>query len=111
MARGRSAPRRPTGGAPRRSAGSEPPTLCWLGWLAAEDRPLAFVLEPGQDAREVARQAHTIGYDQLLGALTGDVDAWRAAALPLDSTELVDVRTIDRPVLDVRQENEYAAGH
>ena len=83
----------------------------WLGWLAAEDRPLVFVLEPGQDAREVARQAHTIGYDQLLGALTGDVDAWRAAALPLDSTELVDVRTIDRPVLDVRQENEYAAGH
>ncbi len=83
----------------------------WLGWLAAEDRPMVFVLDPGQDAGEVVRQARTIGYDQLLGALTGDVDAWRGAGLAIDRTAVLDAADLDRPVVDVRQDNEYAAGH
>ena len=61
----------------------------WLGWLVSDDRPLIFVLEPGQDAGDVVRQAVTIGYEQLLGVMSGDVDTWRAAGLPIVASELV----------------------
>ena len=83
----------------------------WLGWLVPDDRPLIFVLEAGQDADDLVRQAHTIGYDELVGAVVGNVVGWRAAGLPVTSTEVVDAARLDRPVLDVRQENEVAAGH
>jgi glyoxylase-like metal-dependent hydrolase (beta-lactamase superfamily II)/rhodanese-related sulfurtransferase len=83
----------------------------WLGWLVPDDRPLIFVLEPGQHAADLVRQALTIGYERLAGAVVGGVEAWQAAGLPVASTELVDAARVDRRVLDVRQDNEHAAGH
>ena len=83
----------------------------WLGWLVPDDRPLIFVLEAGQDAADLVRQAHTIGYDQLVGVIQGDDDAWRAAGLPITTTEVVPAARLDRPVLDVRQDDEVEAGH
>ena len=83
----------------------------WLGWLAPDDRPLIFLLEPGQDAADLVRQARTIGYDRLAGAVAGGIDAWRAAGFGVATTELVDAASLDRAVLDVRQDNEHAAGH
>jgi len=83
----------------------------WLGWLVPDDRPLIFVIDGDQDASDVVRQALTIGYDQLAGAIAGGIDAWQAAGLPVTATELVDVRRLERPVVDVRQDNEHAAGH
>jgi hydroxyacylglutathione hydrolase len=83
----------------------------WLGWLVPDDRPLIFVLEAGQDAADLVRQARTIGYDQLVGAVVGGVDAWRAAGLPVTSTEVIEAARVDRPVLDVRQDDEVATGH
>ena len=83
----------------------------WLGWLVPDDRRLIVVLETGQEAGDVVRQARTIGYERLAGALTGDSDDWRDAGLDVETAELVDADAIDRPVLDVRQDSEYAAGH
>jgi len=83
----------------------------WLGWLAPADRPLIFLLDDGQDAMDVARQARIIGYDNLCGLLAGGIDAWRAAGLPMTSTETLDAACIDRPVLDVRLQREFDAGH
>jgi len=83
----------------------------WLGWLVPDDRPLIFLLDSGQDGGDLVRQALTIGYDLIAGAVAGGIDAWQAAGLPMTSTELVDAARIDRPVLDVRQDNEVAAGH
>ena len=83
----------------------------WLGWLVPDDRPLVFLLDQGQDAAELVRQARTIGYDLLIGAVEGGIDAWRRAGLPVTSTELIDAARLDRPVLDVRQDSEHAAGH
>ena len=83
----------------------------WLGWLLRDDQPLIFVIDGDQDAGDLVRQALTIGYDQLAGAIVGGIDAWKAAGLPVTSSELVDVRRLDRPVVDVRQDNEVAAGH
>ncbi len=83
----------------------------WLGWLVPDDRPLIFLLEPGQDATEVVRQSLTIGYERLVGAIAGGIDAWRAAGFALASTQLVVASQLDRSVVDVRQRNEHDAGH
>jgi rhodanese-related sulfurtransferase len=83
----------------------------WLGWLVPDDRPVIFLIDNDQDARDLVRQALTIGYDHLAGTIAGGIDAWKAAGLEVVTTELVDARRLDRPVLDVRQDNEHAAGH
>jgi rhodanese-related sulfurtransferase len=79
--------------------------------LVADDRPLVFALDLGQDAEELVRQARTIGYENLVGLAAGAVDAWQAAGLPVATTELLDARSLDRPVIDVRQASEHALGH
>jgi glyoxylase-like metal-dependent hydrolase (beta-lactamase superfamily II)/rhodanese-related sulfurtransferase len=83
----------------------------WLGWLVPDDRPLIFVLEAGQDAGDLVRQALTIGYERLRGLMAGGMDSWQAAGLPLASTELIEAVRLDRPVVDIRQASEHAAGH
>ena len=83
----------------------------WLGWLVPDDRPLIFLLDRGQESADLVRQALTIGFDQLAGAVVGGIDEWQAAGLGVTSTELIDAGRLDRPVLDVRQDVEVAAGH
>lgn len=83
----------------------------WLGWLVPDDRPLIFLLEAGQDATDLVRQARTIGYDLLAGTVAGGFEGWRSAGFPVTSTELLEAAGVDRTVLDVRQDNEHAAGH
>src|SRR5207249_93271 len=83
----------------------------WLGWLVPDDRLLIFVIDADQDASDLVRQALTIGYDRLAGAIAGGIDAWRAAGFEVAATELVDVRRLDRPVVDVRQDDEHTRGH
>ena len=83
----------------------------WLGWLTEPDQPVVFVLDEDQDETDVVRQALTIGHDKLAGRLDGGIDAWTAAGLPVETTELIEPDAIDRPLLDVRQDNEFTAGH
>jgi glyoxylase-like metal-dependent hydrolase (beta-lactamase superfamily II)/rhodanese-related sulfurtransferase len=88
-----------------------PSFASWLGWLVPEDRPLVFVLDRGQDRREVVRQALGIGYEVLAGELDGGVDAWTAAGRSLAATPFADPLAIVDPMVDVRQRDEYVAGH
>jgi glyoxylase-like metal-dependent hydrolase (beta-lactamase superfamily II)/rhodanese-related sulfurtransferase len=89
-----------------------PAFATWLGWLLAPGVPLVFVLGPGQDGSEVAWQAAKISYGRLAGQLAGGMDAWRADDGPVRTLPLLTAGQIgDRPVIDVRQESEYAAGH
>ena len=84
----------------------------WLGWVAPHDRPLLVVREADQDPAEVAWQAAKVGYDNIVGELTGGITAAAAAGLPTSSTRLVgpgDVRGSE--LLDVRQTAETDAGH
>jgi glyoxylase-like metal-dependent hydrolase (beta-lactamase superfamily II)/rhodanese-related sulfurtransferase len=83
----------------------------WLGWLTDPDRPVAFVLDDDQDETDLVRQALTIGHDALAGRLAGGMDAWMAAGHPVQTTELLDVEDDHRTVIDVRQADEYDAGH
>jgi hydroxyacylglutathione hydrolase len=83
----------------------------WLGWLAPHDRPLVVVRGAGQDPAEIAWQAAKIGYLGLAGELHGGMDAWTAADLPTATTRLVTPDQVKGPVLDIRQDAEFASGH
>jgi hydroxyacylglutathione hydrolase len=84
----------------------------WLGWVIPRGVPLGFVLADGQDPAEVAWQALKIGYENLAGQLDGGMATWQADGGPAETTGLVTADRIgSRPVLDVRQAAEYAAGH
>ena len=88
-----------------------PAFASWLGWLVPDDRSLVFVLERGQDRADLVRQALGIGYEHLAGELAGGIDAWRGAGRPVAVTELARAGSTTGPILDVRLESEFRAGH
>jgi len=89
-----------------------PAFAAWLGWLVDTDRPLAFVADVDQDRTDLVRQCLKIGYEHIAGELAGGMEAWRAAGLPEQRTELrTDAPEPESRILDVRQTSEYVAGH
>jgi hydroxyacylglutathione hydrolase len=83
----------------------------WLGWLVEPDRRLIFVLGPDQDRSDLVRQCLSIGYEHLAGELEGGMTAWRAAGMPEATIKIIRPDALGDNVVDVRQRNEYAAGH
>jgi hydroxyacylglutathione hydrolase len=85
----------------------------WLGWLLDPDIPTVVVRSPDQDPADIVWPALNIGYERLAGELAGGMTAWIAAGGDVTRTRLVRPEQIDdgRRVLDIRQDNEYAAGH
>jgi rhodanese-related sulfurtransferase len=83
----------------------------WLGWLVEPDRPLIFVLGDDQDRSDLVRQCLTVGYEHLVGELDGGMTAWRVPELPESTITIVGPEAIGAKVVDVRQRNEYVAGH
>jgi glyoxylase-like metal-dependent hydrolase (beta-lactamase superfamily II)/rhodanese-related sulfurtransferase len=83
----------------------------WLGWLVGADRPIVFVLDDDQDRAELVRRCLDIGHEQLIGELAGGVDTWRAAGRPVATIPMVDPAGMAGAVVDVRQADEYTAGH
>ncbi|GHF35423.1 glyoxylase-like metal-dependent hydrolase (beta-lactamase superfamily II)/rhodanese-related sulfurtransferase [Amycolatopsis bartoniae] len=83
----------------------------WLGWLAPHDRSLIILRGPDQDPAEIVWQATKIGYTNLVGELTGGIDAWTVAGDATTTTRLVGPDEVAGPVLDIRQTPEFAAGH
>jgi len=83
----------------------------WLASIVPDGVPLLFVLDDDQDPRELVREALNVGYDSLVGGLDGGIDAWTQAGLPTTSTELVTAEELSGAIVDVRQREEFAAGH
>jgi rhodanese-related sulfurtransferase len=84
----------------------------WLGWLFNPDRPLVIVRNSDQDPDEVVWQARKVGYDHLAGELAGGFASWAAASQPVAAIALVGPEQIEgQRVLDIRQRNEFSAGH
>jgi hydroxyacylglutathione hydrolase len=83
----------------------------WLGWTAEPTTPLVVVPDDDQEAAEIVWQARKIGYDRLLGELTGGIAAWQRSGRATASTPLVQTDSVgERPVVDVRQRSEFAMG-
>ena len=83
----------------------------WLGWLVEPNQPLAFVLDAGQDRRDLVRQCLDVGHEQLAGELIGGIDAWTASGRSVSAIPLVDAHAVGGQLIDVRQVNEFNAGH
>ena len=84
----------------------------WLGWLVEADRPIIIVRNTDQDPAEILWQARKVGYDQIVGELDGGLASWTDAAMPTRSIPLVSAEGLENvAVLDIRQDNEFAAGH
>jgi rhodanese-related sulfurtransferase len=83
----------------------------WIGWLVEPERELVFVVGDDQDVHDVVRQCLAVGHERLTGRLRGGMSTWSDAELPLSSIPLVEAREVSGPIIDVRQANEFDAGH
>jgi len=83
----------------------------WLGWILGPDTDLIFVTDPDQDRDDLVRQCLTIGFERFTGYLDGGIDAWTASGRPSTSIDLVGPDDRRGTIVDVRQDDEYAAGH
>ena len=84
----------------------------WLGWLSDPIRPVVVVRNEDQDADEIVWQALKVGCERLAGELAGGVAAWQATGGVVRSLPLVDAAHADPSrVVDIRQRQEFAAGH
>ena len=67
----------------------------------------------------MVRQLIRIGFDRVNGYLDGGIDAWNTSGLPVEMSDGIDLDalkelsdgTVAPMILDVRQRNEYHAGH
>jgi glyoxylase-like metal-dependent hydrolase (beta-lactamase superfamily II)/rhodanese-related sulfurtransferase len=83
----------------------------WIGWIVEPDQPIVFVLDDDQSRDEAVRQCLDIGYEERAGVLAGGVDAWHESGRALARIELVGPTHLRNDVVDVRQADEFVAGH
>ncbi len=95
------------------------PLITWAGWLIPFGTPLVLMAERPAQLEQAVRQLIRIGYDDLRGYLDGGLAAWEAASLPVESIRMISVDELRERlrarnaslVLDVRQDDEWDAGH
>jgi len=82
------------------------------------EEPVVVAAASDEDALRMARRLEAVGFRHVLGILAGGIEAWRDAGLPLDTVESVPVaelaerlRRREVLLLDVRDPDEWAAGH
>jgi hydroxyacylglutathione hydrolase len=91
----------------------------YVGWLLPFNVPLMLLIEDEDGRREAVVQLIRIGYEQIEGYLDGGIASWKAAALPVEQFELIDVNTLHQrlarqeslTVVDVRRDDEWREGH
>src|SRR6202023_2257451 len=59
----------------------------WVGWLIPRTRPIVLVGGSSAAYVEAQRQLHRIGFDNLVGALDGGMEAYEASGRPLSEFE------------------------
>jgi rhodanese-related sulfurtransferase len=88
----------------------------WLGWLAPEGSPLLFVRDD-EPLEQIVEESTMVGYEKFAGWLEGGIEAWDQAGKPLAVTPLINASEarsalLDGAIaLDVREPDEFAAGH
>ena len=91
-----------------------------LGWLATHGQPIVIVGHGDADAVEAATLAAAVGLRNITGYLAGGMTSWREEGLDVASVERMTVLEFherwdtdrhDLQVLDVREQDEWDAGH
>jgi len=91
----------------------------WASWVVPYDRPILLVAPSPAAVPDAVRSLVRVGLDEVAGYLDGGVDAWVAAGEPtagVDQVSPSDLYTrlqagADIQVIDVRGDDEWAAGH
>ena len=87
-----------------------------LAWIAGPDQAIVLVGRDDADALHAAELAAAVGVDRIAGYLAGGFTSWREEKLPVASIERLTVdelheRREDVQILDVREQDEWDAGH
>ncbi|MCI0863560.1 MAG: MBL fold metallo-hydrolase [Chloroflexi bacterium] len=91
----------------------------WVGWVVPWGQPLVLLSADAGQHDDIMRQLIRIGFDRVRGFLSGGIDAWKSAGLPIEESHRLDLEGLkqaqDLPapplVIDVRQRSEYTQGH
>jgi hydroxyacylglutathione hydrolase len=83
----------------------------WLGWLVEPDLPLLFMLDRDQDRVDLVRRCLDVGHEHLVGEIDGGIDAWIGSGRDVAAIPLVTPAEMIGRLIDVRQANEFTAGH
>lgn len=86
------------------------------GWVATHDSPILLVTAQQDEIDTAVLHLSRIGLDNIRGALKGGFGQWRASGEPLRHHPTITPQELgpqcsDWQVLDVREPDEYAAGH
>ena len=101
------------------SVGLEGPFSAWVGWVIERGRPIVLTGGTPHQLARAQRQLLRIGYDSVIGALDGGVDAWSASGRDLTTFETAEVADLaswilsaePMTVVDARNEDEWVHGH
>jgi len=91
----------------------------YIGWLLPYNTPLMILVEDEEGRSEAVVQLIRIGWEEINGFVDGGISSWKAAALPTDQFELIDVEMLYKrwsqrsnlKVIDVRRDDEWKEGH
>ena len=95
------------------------PFSAWVGWLVPRDRNIVLAGGSDREQVEAQRQLHRIGFDRVVGALDGGMEAWEASGRSLTEFETADIEDMagwilngePMTVIDARDDHEWAEGH
>ena len=89
----------------------------WVGAMIVDvKQPILLVTEEGTEEEAITRLAR-VGFDNVLGYLSGSFDAWEKAGLEVDSIKRINPETFveeftdNDVVIDVRKTSEYESQH
>ena len=91
----------------------------WVGWVVPWSEPIVLLSSDPTQHDAMVRQLIRIGCYRLAGSLSGGLDAWKSAGLPVETTDRIDVKSLYQissesqapMVIDVRQRKEFLSGH
>lgn len=91
----------------------------YVGWVLPFNTPLMLLIEDEEGRREAVVQLIRIGYEQTQGYVDGGIAGWKAAALPTEHFERIDIDTLHQrwsqhtpmTIVDVRRDDEWREGY
>jgi len=91
----------------------------WVGWVVPWGQPLVLLSADASHHDDMIRQLIRIGFDRIQGFLSGGIDVWTSAGLPVETTNRMDLDSLKQSqnlpaaplIIDVRQRSEFTGGH
>lgn len=90
----------------------------WVGAMIRDTAQPILLVTPENRLEEAITRLSRVGFDNILGYLKGGIEAWKESGREVDSMRSISAEQMKKelenrvqPVVDVRKESEYTAGH